>query len=663
MTDSFDTLYLQARSRLLLQCFALTGDRRAAELGVRDAFVRAGQHWRRVSTLEDPEEWVRAQAWSIARRRSQARVLHRERVDDEQHAATLDALRGLSRVQRDVLLLTTLTSSTLPTIARELNLSQPDVERELQAGTAQFALSAECDSAEVRDRILALESEIADARWPRPRAIQRDGTRRRRGYTVAGVMVTVAALVGAGAVVTADTGGTRPLAARAHQAQGEPTERGAEIAQPKLPSVGERHLLSDSEVARLAPARRWDSLPVTDRTGGRGIRFPCLPQEAGESGAEGLLVRKFRTADAQGKPRTAAAEAIQVGRTEADAKRVYQRLRTLYAGCADPRTQLLGVHRLTNVGDDAMLLVLRQSSLVKPQKAKRGGARPAKPVEPTLEPRTTVLGLARTGQVTTVTVSTVENDASARLQPNAAMLTAAVQSLCGAPGVGACTGKTSLERMAPPPVGSDPGMLTEVDLPSVNGVTDVWMGTRPGRATGPEANSPCDTANFAGAGVSRGRTRTFLIPDADLPDRFGLGQNVASMPVGRAQGLVTSVIDEIDACQDDNAAAEVTGIFSRDEGPVSIRAWRIDLEIQDDSTVPYLTGVVRNGTAVSQLTFVPAPGKELSEGAFPALLERAAERLTYLPKPQPAKAGNGGKQKGGQPGQGGQGSKPGKAQD
>ena len=61
-TDS-DTL---RASGLLVQTYALTGDLPASRSAVRDAFVAAWHHWRKVSRLEDPESWVRPHAWQHA---------------------------------------------------------------------------------------------------------------------------------------------------------------------------------------------------------------------------------------------------------------------------------------------------------------------------------------------------------------------------------------------------------------------------------------------------------------------------------------------------------------------------------------------------------------------------------------------------------------------
>ena len=71
--DSFESFYQDVRSGLLVQTYALTGDLHASQKAVRDAMVVAWHHWRKVSRLEDREDYVRPLAWSRALRRSQAR--------------------------------------------------------------------------------------------------------------------------------------------------------------------------------------------------------------------------------------------------------------------------------------------------------------------------------------------------------------------------------------------------------------------------------------------------------------------------------------------------------------------------------------------------------------------------------------------------------------
>ena len=77
--ESFDSFYRATRRPVLHQAFALTGDLPAAQSAVRDAYVGAWQHWRKVSRLEDPLDWVRPRAWQLAQRRHTARIWHRNK--------------------------------------------------------------------------------------------------------------------------------------------------------------------------------------------------------------------------------------------------------------------------------------------------------------------------------------------------------------------------------------------------------------------------------------------------------------------------------------------------------------------------------------------------------------------------------------------------------
>ena len=76
--EQFDAFYKDARERLVVQTFALTGDLAASRRAVRDAFIVAWHHWRKNVRLDDPETVVRPHAWRLAQRRHTARVWHRD---------------------------------------------------------------------------------------------------------------------------------------------------------------------------------------------------------------------------------------------------------------------------------------------------------------------------------------------------------------------------------------------------------------------------------------------------------------------------------------------------------------------------------------------------------------------------------------------------------
>ena len=51
--ETFDAYYVETRTRLLHEAYALTGDAPASRAAVRDAFVVAWHRWRKVGQLED----------------------------------------------------------------------------------------------------------------------------------------------------------------------------------------------------------------------------------------------------------------------------------------------------------------------------------------------------------------------------------------------------------------------------------------------------------------------------------------------------------------------------------------------------------------------------------------------------------------------------------
>jgi N-acyl-L-homoserine lactone synthetase len=57
------------------------------------------------------------------------------------------------------------------------------------------------------------------------------------------------------------------------------------------------------------------------------------------------------------------------------------------------------------------------------------------------------------------------------------------------------------------------------------------------------------------------------------------------------------------------------------------------MELDDRRSVTYLMGIVRQGSAVGQVGFVPEPGVTMSQDDFVSLVERAGERLEAMPAP------------------------------
>ena len=296
------------------------------------------------------------------------------------------------------------------------------------------------------------------------------------------------------------------------------------------------------------------------------------------------------------------------------AERTYATTVGWYAGCASPRVQLIGTHRVEGVGDEATLLVLRSW---------------AAPVT------TQVVGVARTGGLTTTVVDTrtgiTDPTKEPDLAPSAGLLATAVTSLCTLPDAGACAAAPTLRDSSPVPVGRRPAMLIEADLPPVPGVDQPWAGTQPRKAKENIAATRCDDTDFSGPEFTQATTRSFVIPAAaELPPEFGLAETVGALPRKQAQTFVDGIRDKLKACPDDDFGTDVVRLANEEAGPRDLSVWRLTVEVSEKRTVRYLMAVVREGNAVAQLTFVPSGDVSIGTDAFLVLAHRAQERLGQL---------------------------------
>jgi DNA-directed RNA polymerase specialized sigma24 family protein len=612
--DDFDAFYKETRSQLLLQTYALTGDLPAARSAVRDSFIVAWHHWRKVSRQHHPEAWVRPYAWSHAQRRHTARIWHRDKTLDPEARATLEALGKLPLAQRKTLLLTHLASLSMGDMAHEAGLSLADAEKKLQLATAQFSVLRDAPTTRIRSLIEALRGPVDGVSWPRPTIIRRAGAARRRTHTLIGVGAAVAAVVLSGTLVT-EVDGVRanldrdPLATSPSQTSTSSEQSGT----PPVAFSGD-DLLTTHQIDDFVPGLKWQERVTSDNTQGDGLVLPCQASRYADPRGRGALLRTFGTAPRKGVEGASTFQLTEISESVHSARLAFDTTLDWYAGCTERRLQLMTTHRVTGVGDAANLLVLK--SWV--------GEHP-----------TMVVGVTRSGKVTTTTLTWTPPDAAPGLDRAARLAAAAVNGLCARPEAGDCATRPRVKASAPVPVGAAPGMLSEVDLPPVSRVMKPWVGTEPRRATVNVAATGCDNTAFTGKDMSNNLTRSFVIPGANLPAAFGITETVGTLHGVRARAFVNTVRSKVDACpkRDKGLGTEVTQLAHRQSTTRDMTVWRLTTEIDDKHSVTYLMGIVREGTAVGQVGFVPEPGVTMGPDAFVALVTRAGERLPAMPPP------------------------------
>lgn len=602
---AFDAFYRTTRDRLLLQAFALTGDLSASRRAVRDTFVTAWHHWPKVGRLEDPESWARPRAWAHALRRDAARPWHRERHLDDEARATLEALSSLSLEHRKVLLLKHLAAVSMIELAREVGVTLEDAERDLQTATAAFSLARETPSTSVRAHLEQLgEATATTVPWPRHTIIRRAGTARRRTHAAAGVVAAVTALVVTGTLVT-DARGVRPTLEREAVTS---TTRTPDVA----PSVPDRALLSAATlrgVTALGGGSAWEVERTHDNAGGDGRAIPCQGDRYADPDGSDLVVREFRAGERQ------AYQLVEGSTSEAALRSAYEVAEGWFAACDEPRVQLVDTYDVAGVGDDARMFVFRSWRA------------PA---------RTLVVGLARTGTLLTATVASRGGVSDASLAPHLTLLRRAVTGLCDLPQAGACgQGRLRATAVGPLPLPSDPALLAELDLPPAGDVSFPWVGSDVTAIKQNAASTRCDETRFtgsvAGARFTRAQTRTFLIPDADLPAEFGLTESVAVLSPGSAARFTAGVRSKLAACTKGDLGTDVTRIASVTQGSTELTAWRVTSEISSSRKVRYAMAILRDGARVAQVGFIAAPDADIASDDFVALARRALERLHRLP--------------------------------
>ena len=599
-SSDFDALYAATWRPLLLQTFALCGDLGTAREAVTHAFVDAWHHWSRASRRE-PEAHIRATAFARAQWRSRARAFQRApRVSKPQRVA-LRRLHEVPVQARKAVILACFTDLPIGAIGQQIGETEAHAEKLLEAGLAQLRTTLNLPDDQVMVRLRELETTARAAAQPVPEDLRASGDRRRRLFLVAGCVAAVTLTLVAGAFVR-----VQPTTQ---------TNRPAHLG----PAVKRSMLLGTHGLRPLGSPVRWTVERTSDNTGGSGINSFCQGSRFADPQGLRTYVRSYGFA---GRPDRRASQTIELSRTVRQARTGYATAVKWFGGCRQARVQLLSSYGVRRLGDEGTILKFRAT-----------GKRL----------RSYAVALARTGQITTWTAITTMGSRNPDTDRLLASITRAVKRVCASRAAGSCPLSPVLTQNAPPPTGEQEGMLAVADLPPIGTITKPWVGTKAAPAGKNPAATTCDRADFVAAGSQRSLSRTFLIPGAHMPDRFGLGETWGRFASTRqAKAFVQQVRKRMDACEDKDLGAKISNRSESVRGPRgSVWAmWRLESEISDNRKIGYWMGIVRYGPHVAQVGFVPGDRSDVSPAAFRALVVRARDRLFELPlperKPRPA---------------------------
>jgi hypothetical protein len=427
--------------------------------------------------------------------------------------------------------------------------------------------------------------------------VHRSGSRRRRLHAVTGVaLLAVVTLLGGMFVVSDDPEAVAQARDRAPQGP---------------PGASESMLLDAEQLAVLTPEQQWRQLSTTDNTAGSGINSVCQSTRFADTNGAGTMVRKFAT---RNRPRRNAVQTVEISRSVPAAQRAYATTVGWFAGCTEARLQLLSAYRINGLGEQAQVLKLRIPNKVR---------------------RTYVVGIARTGALTVSTVVETLDGSPPRIRDTVEGLSRAVRGVCMSREAGECPLFTRTAPVLPPLSGETRGTLAVADLPVVGQINKPWVGTEPVSGRNNVAATTCDKTNFVRAGAPRPMTRTFLIPQARLPKRFGITETYAQLGTERrARAMVRDIADRMASCERRDLGAEVSQevIERRGYRGSQWAIWRLDSEISEDRTVGFWMGVARVGNYVAQVNFTPAGDNDVDADTFQALVTRARDRLFELPR-------------------------------
>jgi hypothetical protein len=206
-----------------------------------------------------------------------------------------------------------------------------------------------------------------------------------------------------------------------------------------------------------------------------------------------------------------------------------------------------------------------------------------------------------------------------------------VQNLCSSKVAANCVSTVRALPTLPPKSGEAPGTLAIADLPAIANVSDPWAGTDPVPATLNVAATTCDKTNFARSGARDPVTRTYLIPEAELPSRFGLTETMGEFPTASAAAQFTRlIIAKMKACPHKELGSTVShSVVALQSFRGSTYAlWRLTNQVnQKEDKVPFWMGVARVGRYVAQVNLTPVNQYDVDQRTFAALMVRARDRL------------------------------------
>lgn len=591
--DEFDSFYRSTAANTITVTYALSGDRDATRHAVVGAYRQAWRNWSKIR-LRRPLEFVRSAAASSVRLEEATHpIRHRHQVVED--PGLFAALADLPFDSRRLLILMTLGNTDLERASRETGVEiEEGIER---ATTALSGLeqALDLDISAVEARITGLARLKLGIRMPAAATIRETAMRGQRRSTVVTVAAAVALILAGGALST--TGGlfTRITAAPDRE------RLGAETADTVLDAatIDADHLLTTDQVRALDPTSTWQTLSTDHDPGSQTPYATCPTTRYATDHPLRVFVRTLQGSAGHAR----VAQAIEVATSDDAAATALRTVVGWYANCQHPRVQLLGAY------SGGHMTVLRLVSHRQPV-------------------RTFTVGVTRTGNAITTLVYEADGTRAPPIEAFSKLLADALDRLCIKAGGPCHKAAPRLHAAEPPRTSEAPAFLGIVDLPPIGNVDHVWAGVDTGNGKEDPSRTLCKDP--AAPKTARHHSRLYVIPQAGLPEAFGVAETVATFRSrAAAKAFLGQVASALSRCERANLSATVSRSQPFRSSAYRGFVWLLQFELSKTSAISYRTAVIQRGNTVAKVTFTPAGNLDMPRATFATLAKRAAERLRY----------------------------------
>lgn len=430
------------------------------------------------------------------------------------------------------------------------------------------------------------------------RAAAREARRRqaRRRNQLIGIGAAVLVLLGGGGYVAlaAVGGDDSPGKAKSGAKDDKPSSSAAVVLE------NTKGLLDGTAAKPLSTTGAWTVAATADGNSAPDRSFVCQPQRFADPTGLRTWVRTFRNATTK----DTAVQYVEVSNDLAGAVKAYATITGWLSECSTPQLRLVASYVTQGFGDKGVIAVFGQPA---------GGEKT----------RFRTVAVSTTGPATMV----LEHDTTSGKPPKPTGILAAANAgllrICAQAGT-TCS-KTPKATPSLLPNEESAGFMAPIDLPVLSEIDKPWVSV----ASGPRNGTGCEKIDLKKAKATKYRSRTYVVPEADVPTEFGMDTMVAEFGSNAAAtAFFNGIRQNMDGCSKSTSNATVKRTGTVDLSTIKGQTWRASYDTGGGKIFTYRIGIAARGTRSVYVLYPVLKGLDLTDTAFVEVLARAAERTT-----------------------------------